>query len=413
MTTEHARSAHGAAGRAALKNAGAYTVLTIGQLLIRLVALSPLIYAIATRSFFGVPRAHRTAVALLASLPLWILLVLPCRYRLGGIVSRWLGHEGPNPDFSSYGTWLSQGIGRLLKALPWMVPLIAWLGGFYYYMNFAPFNAMGLMIDDVGKLIGGDYIHGAVMLALALVIAAVLAWIGWRRMMPFFYLPIAPLHEDAQRRSGVRTVSSVSDVPTIPTTASTTVVEASQRRGFSFLGFVLALLATFGALYFFLATINLLGIVQIFDLGETGKYALIISIVALLVCVVLAYVGWRLILTSRAKVKVTSHSNFATVNNSSVRTWVSTTAWQVTLINFLIILPPLAIALGVLGASVQSRLTGDIQMDMMVLLPAVTQFDFPQADLVRVGLVLLVTYLPFVIWRKTALAAAIHSTAKH
>lgn len=295
MTTEHARSAHGAAGRAALKNAGAYTVLTIGQLLIRLVALSPLIYAIATRSFFGVPRAHRTAVALLASLPLWILLVLPCRYRLGGIVSRWLGHEGPNPDFSSYGTWLSQGIGRLLKALPWMVPLIAWLGGFYYYMNFAPFNAMGLMIDDVGKLIGGDYIHGAVMLALALVVAAVLAWIGWRRMMPFFYLPIAPLHEDAQRR------------------------RALSRKA---------------------------------------------------LC-------------------------------------------RTTIINFFIILPPLAIALGVLGASVQSRLTGNIQMDMMVLLPAVTQFDFPQADLIRVGLVLLVTYLPFVIWRKTALAAAIHSTAKH
>lgn len=294
MTTEHPKGAHGAAGRAALKNAGAYTALTICQLLIRLLALAPLIYAIATRSFFGVPRAHRNAVALLASIPFWLLLVLPCRYRLGGMVSRWLGHEGPNPDFSSYGRWSSQGVARLLKALPWMVPLIAWLGGFYYYMNFAPFNAMGLMIDDVGKLVGGDYMHGAVMLALALVFGVVLAWVGWRRMMPFFYLPMAPLHEDAQRRRALK-----------------------------------------------------------------GK-----------------------------------------------------ALWRATMINFLIILPPLAIALGVLGASVQSRMTGDMQMDMMVLLPAVTQFDFPQADLIRVGLVLLVTYVPFVVWRKTALAAAIHSPGK-
>ena len=291
MSLEHSRGAHAQAGRAATRNLGEYTALTLGQLLIRLVALAPLIYAIATRSFFGVVRAHRATVALLCCIPLWLLIVLPCRYRLGGLVSRWLGAQGPEPAFSSYGRWLSQGLGRLLIALPWMVPLFAWLGGFYYYMHFAPFNAMGLMIDDVGGLVGGDYLHGVIILIAALLAAIVLACIGWRRMMPFFYLPMAPLSRDGKRR------------------------HALKGKG----------------------------------LGG------------------------------------------------------------VTLVNLLIVLLPLAVSLWVLWSSIQSRMTGDLQMDMMVLLPAVTQFDFPQSDLIRVGLVLLVAYLPFVLWRKTALAAAIHS----
>lgn len=291
MSLDHSRGAHVKAGRAVTRNLGAYTALTLGQLLIRLVALAPLFYAIATRSFFGVARAHRATVALLCCIPLWLLIVLPCRYRAGGLMSRWLGHQGPETGFSGYVQWLSQGIGRLLKALPWMAPLLFWLGGFYYYMHFAPFNAMGLMIDEVGGVIGGDYVHGVALLSAALLVAVILAYIGWRRMMPFFYLPLKPLHQDGARRRSLK------------------------GRGLN----------------------------------------------------------------------------------------------KVTLVNFLLVLPPLVISLWVLGASIQNRMTGDIQADMMVLLPAVTQFDFPQADLVRVGLVLLVTYLPFVLWRKTALAAAIHS----
>lgn len=290
MSTHHSRGAHGQAAKAATRNISAYVLLTLGQLLLRLVALSPLIYAIVTRSFFGVVRAHRATVALLCCLPLWLVLVLPCRYRVGGLVSEWLGQEGPDTSFFSYRRWLGQGLGRLLKALPWMVPLLAWLGGFYYYMHFAPFNAMGLMIDQVGGMIGGGYVHGIILLVAALLVGVALAWLGWRRYMPFFYLPLRHLGEDPQRRKA---------------------------------------------------------------LGNKGLR-------------------------------------------------------QITLVNFLILLPPLAISLWVLGSSIQSRLTGDIQMDLMVLLPALTQFDFPQGDLIRVGLVLLVTYLPFVLWRKTALAAAIH-----
>ena len=77
-------------------------------------------------------------------------------------------------------------------------------------------------------------------------------------------------------------------------------------------------------------------------------------------------------------------------------------------LNLLIVLPALLIVLIVLAASLISRMTGDIQLDLMILLPALTAFDFPQTDLLIAGLAVLIAYVPFVLWRKTALAAAIH-----
>lgn len=288
---------HGVAARASLRHIGRYLWVTLAQLLLRAIAFSPVIYAGLSKSFFGAPKAHAMGIALLCCVPLYLLLVLPLRYRAGGLLSRMAGCEGPDPSARFYGAWLAQGLVRLIRVLPWLLPLLAYLGGFYYYMNVSDFPSFFLMIRSVGGLLGGDYLHGTVLLLLLFLLCLLLALWGWHRMMPLFYLPLAPLGQDARR----------------------------LRR----------------------------------------------------------------------------------VHRARPRLLRSTT-----LINLLIVLPPLAAALALLASSLVSRMTGDIQMDLMIVLPAVTAFDFPQEDLVRVGLVILLLYLPFVVWRKLALAAAIHRSTE-
>ena len=114
-------SAHAAARRACAAHIGQYIAITLEQLLLRALALSPLIYATAARSFFGAPRAHYAAIALLCCIPLWVLLVLPFRYRVGGLLSNWLRREG-RQKLSAYPRWLARGLNHLLQALPWLLP---------------------------------------------------------------------------------------------------------------------------------------------------------------------------------------------------------------------------------------------------------------------------------------------------
>ncbi|MHC1786005.1 MAG: hypothetical protein AB9880_02930 [Christensenellales bacterium] len=297
MSIQDKSAPHGVAGRVCASHPGRYVLMTLGQLLLRALALSPLIYAALTKSFFGAPQAHIMGIALLACLPLFLLLVLPMRYYLGGILSGWLGYEGPHPRLDDYPRWLGQNLGRMVLVLPWLLPLAGYLGAFYYYMNISDFPSFFLMIKSVGGLVGGDYLHGVVLLMLLLLVCLLLALWGWHRQMPLFYLPLRPLREDARR----------------------------LRR------------------------------------------------------------------LHRAKPRLLRRAS---------------------ILNLLIVLPPLLATLAVLAGSLISRLTGDIQMDLMIILPALTAFDFPQTDLVKVGLVFLLLYLPFVLWRKTALASAIHRSRR-
>jgi hypothetical protein len=182
-----------------------------------------------------------------------------------------------------------------LRALPWLLPLFAYFGAFYYSMNMTDFPSFFLMIRNVGGLIGGDYVHGVTLLALLLLVCIVLAAWGWYRVMPSFYLPLHPQYQKARKLKVI-------------------------RKGAHMQGTVL--------------------------------------------------------------------------------------------INLLCVLPALVIVLAVLATSLITRMTGDIQLDLMILLPALTALDFPQTDLLMAGLTILILYLPFVLYRKTALAAAIHREDK-
>jgi hypothetical protein len=291
MPLDHRGTPHRIAWRASVAHIPEYLRITLCQLLLRALALSPLIYADLTKGFFGVPKAHTMGIAMLCCIPLYLLLVLPLRYRVGGRLSGWLKAEGPPSALSGYPAWLAQGLLIFLRALPWLLPLFAYFGAFYYYMNMTDFPSFFLMIRNVGGLVGGDYVHGVALLVLLLLVCAVLAAWGWYRVMPSFYLPLHSNFQKARKLKAIR--------------------RASHVRG-------------------------------------------------------------------------------------------------TTMINLLLALPPLVIVLAVLASSLITRMTGDIQLDLMILLPALTAFDFPRTDLLMAGLAILLLYLPFVLYRKAALAAAIH-----
>ena len=291
MPLDHRDTPHRAARQAGIAHIREYLEITLGQLILRGLALSPLIYASVTKGFFGAPRAHAVGIAMLCCIPLYLLLVLPFRYRVGGRLSYWLGAEGPRTALSNYPAWLAQGLHVFLRALPWLLPIFFYLGAFYYYMNMTDFPSFFEMIRAVGGLIGGDYAHGVALLVLLALVCTLLAALGWYRVMPSFYLPLRPDFQSAAKIKALRRSPRL-------------------RRT---------------------RNLNLLGV-----------------------------------------------------------------------------LPALLIVLAVLAASLISRMTGDIQLDLMILLPALTAFDFPQSDLLLAGLAVLLAYVPFVLCRKAALAAAIH-----
>ena len=84
-------------------------------------------------------------------------------------------------------------------------------------------------------------------------------------------------------------------------------------------------------------------------------------------------------------------------------------AGRITLINFLIVLPPVAIVLALLALSLAPKLSGSMMFDVLTVVSAVTGFDFPAHTLTQCAWVLGLAYLPFVLLRKAAIAANFHS----
>lgn len=270
-----------------------YLFLTLAWLVLRIISTAPLIYALATKNFFNVPADHIPAVALLFCIPLWIFIVLPFRYRLGGQLASWFSLPGPDIDVKHYASWLKQGLLRLMKILPYLLPLFTFLCVLYYYYFFAGFNSFLLLIESAGKLIGGDFVAGVIVIVMLLLLLLTLAFFGWRKIMPFFYLEKAPVRLDGKRRRQLH----------------------------------------------------------------------------------------KRCLTN------------ATFNN------------------FLIVLPPLVLSLVFLGVSLFERLTGSTMLDLVTIVTALTQFDFPPSVLLQVGGVLAVLYVPFVVFRKASLCACLKMRA--
>ena len=282
---------HARAASASIGHFGQYILITLEQLLLRAIALSPLIYALVSGQFFGLRREYVLAAALLSALVLWTLLALPARLRMGAQLSGWFGEQ---LDAGSWSDRLAKGLVPFAKALPLVLPVFICLYILYYVFSFSGFPIFFKMLEYPGSLIAGilgglsaDIVMtiGVLVWVIVLAMLAWLAFRSWRRFM----VPCTYLHQCSRAK------------------------------------------------------------------GKPAKLA-----------------------------------------------------GRITLINFLIILPPVAISLVLLALSLAPKLSGSMMFDVLTVVSAVTGFDFPAHTLTQCAWVLGLVYLPFVLLRKAAIAAGFH-----
>ena len=282
---------HARAASASIGHFGQYILITLEQLLLRAIALSPLIYALVSGQFFGLRREYVLAAALLSALVLWTLLALPARLRMGAQLSGWFGAQ---MEAGSWSDRLAKGLVPFAKALPLVLPVFICLYILYYVFSFSGFPVFFKMLEYPGSLIAGilgglsaDIVMtiGVLVWVIVLAMLAWLAFRGWRRFM----VPCTYLHQCSRAK------------------------------------------------------------------GKPAKLA-----------------------------------------------------GRITLINFLIILPPVAIVLILLALSLAPKLSGSMMFDVLTVVSAVTGFDFPAHTLTQCAWVLGLVYLPFVLLRKAAIAAGFH-----
>ena len=282
---------HARAASASIGHIGQYILITLEQLLLRAIALSPLIYALVSGEFFGLRREYVLAAALLSALVLWTLLALPARLRMGAQLSGWFGAQ---MEAGSWSDRLAKGLVPFAKALPLVLPVFICLYILYYVFSFSGFPVFFKMLEYPGSLIAGilgglsaDIVMtiGVLVWVIVLAMLAWLAFRSWRRFM----VPCTYLHQCSRAK------------------------------------------------------------------GKPAKLA-----------------------------------------------------GRITLINFLIILPPVAISLVLLALSLAPKLSGSMMFDVLTVVSAVTGFDFPAHTLTQCAWVLGLAYLPFVLLRKAAIAAGYH-----
>ena len=283
---------HARAASASIGHFSQYILITLEQLLLRAIALSPLIYALVSGQFFGLRREYVLAAALLSALVLWTLLALPARLRMGAQLSGWFGAQ---MDAGSWSDRLAKGLVPFAKALPLVLPVFICLYILYYVFSFSGFPVFFKMLEYPGSLIAGilgglsaDIVMtiGVLVWVIVLAMLAWLAFRSWRRFM----VPCTYLHQCSRAK------------------------------------------------------------------GKPAKLA-----------------------------------------------------GRITLINFLIVLPPVAISLALLALSLAPKLSGSMMFDVLTVVSAVTGFDFPAHTLTQCAWVLGLAYLPFVLLRKAAIAAGYHS----
>lgn len=161
------------------------------QLLLRLIALIPFLYGVLTGRFFGLTDSHAPAVGLLFSLPLYALIVMPFRFQASARKARLQGLAyDSSVNLTNYARWLKAALLRLLMALPFLLPFMAFAILFYYYMRVPGFNDSLMAIQKVGSLLGGEFLTGVLLLALVGFAVIWLAVYGWWRGLAFEHQPV-------------------------------------------------------------------------------------------------------------------------------------------------------------------------------------------------------------------------------
>lgn len=195
MRSSHRRtiSPHAAASRACLGNLPQMLGFVLFQLALRAVALTPFVLSAAGLNPLGFPPMHATSLSLLACFPLYLILVLPFRFHAGALLVKYtcVSDRRVRISLASYFRWLAAGLMKAMAILPYMLPLAAFLGAFYYFWNMVGFNVSGTLIKDMGAAVGGGYKAGIAVVSLLFAFCLLLALFGWRRHLPLEFQPVA------------------------------------------------------------------------------------------------------------------------------------------------------------------------------------------------------------------------------
>lgn len=244
---------HKQAGQAYSANMPAIVLQLFLQILLRAAAFSPMIITGITGRFFLVKGDHVMAVAFLVSLPLYLLIVMPFRFHFYANLARYLGHAHRDANISNYGKWLSAGLYRLLRSLPFLLPLIVYAALYYYYMRVADLTRLPLLILDLGALVGGTFSEGTAILVIISFIAFLIAFFGWRRSLLFECLPVAETgiasawQRSRMRRTQAAPVSRINFLLCLPgliAIGAVLVINLSQDLSGSFFEKIFSLLPT-------------------------------------------------------------------------------------------------------------------------------------------------------------------------
>ena len=161
------------------------------QILTRLAAFAPLLYAAAGGGFGGLLPGHEPALGLMLSLVLYVFLVMPMRFQAAARMAAL--HGAPRLyrlTGTSYARWLAAALYRLARALPLLLPFLLFLGAFYYYLRVPPFNESLVAIEGLGKTLGGDTVTGIALVVLAGLVTLLLFVCGWTKGVAFEHQPV-------------------------------------------------------------------------------------------------------------------------------------------------------------------------------------------------------------------------------
>ena len=171
--------------RACRAHAASLSLLMLCQMLIRLIALTPVGLGIVGVGEGIIPGW----VYYVLSIILYVFLVIPARFLAGERLRRFAGCNRQSEKQAAYGHLLVKGLIRLAKGLPWGIPVFGVLGYLVIGSAVLPYNQMWQPVQNLALIFGMKAtLLGGVIAALPMLLMMILLFcFGWLLNLPMEY----------------------------------------------------------------------------------------------------------------------------------------------------------------------------------------------------------------------------------
>lgn len=168
------------------KHPGQLIRVLLCQLLLRFLALTPALLGILGAGGGSIPPILFYALTVL----LYVLLVMPFRFRAGVQLRLLAADGGKKADMElCYFRWLKLGLIRLLRGLPFGIPVFAVLGYLVIGSKVLPYNQMWRPVQNLALIFGMEptLLYGILAGIPIFLLLVLLSCLGWLRDMPSEY----------------------------------------------------------------------------------------------------------------------------------------------------------------------------------------------------------------------------------